>query len=87
MLQSLLMSPFPLVAIELIPDAEMGGFTAHIPGISAYGEGVTEEEAIADLKVGIQAFVEENGIEAALLRINAPSQLRTVNFGDLVAHG
>ncbi len=81
------MSVLPLVAIELIPDHDMGGFTAHIPDIPAYGEGATEEEAIADLKVGIQAFIEENGIEAALLRINSPSQLRTVNFGDLVAHG
>ncbi|MBI3331444.1 hypothetical protein HYZ99_00615 [Candidatus Peregrinibacteria bacterium] len=78
---------FPNVSIELIPDAEHGGFTAHIPDIPAYGEGETEEEAIADLKVGIQAFIEENGMEAALARINSPSQLREVNFGELVAHG
>ncbi|TSC58531.1 MAG: hypothetical protein Greene041619_541 [Candidatus Peregrinibacteria bacterium Greene0416_19] len=78
---------FPNVAIELIPDLEQGGFTAHIPDIPAYGEGETEEEAIADLKVGLQAFIEENGMQAALDLINSPSQLREMNFGELVAHG
>ena len=81
------MSPLPNVTVELIPDTEQGGFTAHIPDIPAYGEGETEEEAIADLKVGVQAFIEENGMDAALARINAPSRLREVNFGDLVTHG
>lgn len=55
------MTTLPYVAIELIPDPELGGFTARIPDIPAYGEGPTEEEAIADLKVGIQAYIEENG--------------------------
>lgn len=53
---------FPNVAIELIPDLEQGGFTAHIPDIPAYGEGMMKEEAIADLKVGVQLFMEENGM-------------------------
>lgn len=53
---------FPTVAVELIPDPEQGGFTAHIPDIPAYGEGMTKEEAIADLKVGVQLFMEENGM-------------------------
>ncbi len=81
------MIPLPNVAIELIPDTEQGGFTAHIPDIPAYGEGVTEEEAIADLKVGVQAFIEENGMEATLARLNSPTQLREMNFSDLVTHG
>lgn len=81
------MQSLPNVTIELIPDPEMGGFTAHIPDIPAYGEGLTEEEAIADLKVGVQAFIEENGMEATLARINTPSHLRQVNFGELVLHG
>ena len=37
------------LTVELIPDTELGGFTARVPDIPAYGEGVTEEEAIADL--------------------------------------
>lgn len=81
------MSPFPNVSIEIIPDPEQGRFTAHIPDIPAYGEGATAEEAIADLKIGVQAFIEENGMEATLARINAPSQLCEVNFGELVSHG
>ena len=39
-----------MITIELIPDLEEGGFTARIPDIAAYGEGETEDEAIADLK-------------------------------------
>lgn len=80
------MSPFPNVSIEIIPDPEQGRFTAHIPDIPAYGEGATTEEAIADLKIGVQAFVEENGMKATLARINEPSQLCEVNFGELVSH-
>ncbi len=77
----------PLIAIEFIPDTEMGGFTAHVPDIPAYGEGKTEEEALEDLKVGIQAFIEENGIEVTLARLNSPSKLKQVNFSELMPHG
>ncbi|MDO8493043.1 MAG: hypothetical protein Q7S19_00655 [bacterium] len=51
------------IAIELIPDKELGGFTARIPGVPAYGEGETEMLAIADLKEAIQAYVEAFGID------------------------
>ncbi len=81
------MSLLPIVTIELVPDLELGGFTAHVPNIPAYGEGKTEEEAIVDLKVGIQAYIDENGMEATLSCINSPSHLRKVDFGELVAHG
>lgn len=51
------------IAVELIPDPEQGGFTARIPDIPAYGEGDTEEEAIADLKEALILYVEEVGVE------------------------
>ena len=54
------------VTIELIPDPEEGGFTASIPDIPAYGEGETEEEAIADLKESLRAFIEAAGLDEAL---------------------
>lgn len=79
------MSPLPNVTIEFVPD-EVSGLTAHIPDIPAYGEGETKEEAIADLKVGVQAFIEENGMEATLARLNSPTELQEVNFGELVTH-
>ena len=81
------MSPLPIVTIVFIPDTEIGGFTAHIPNIPAYGEGETEEEAVADLKVGVQAYIEENGMEATLALLNSPSNMRAVDFGELVTHG
>ena len=34
------------VTVELTPDAELGGYTARLPDIPAYGEGETEEAAI-----------------------------------------
>ena len=42
------------LAIEIIPDPDEGGFTARVPDIPAYGEGLTEEEAIADLKEALR---------------------------------
>lgn len=74
------------LTVEIIPDAEQGGFTARVPDIPAYGEGETEEQAIADLKEALRAYVETFGLEDALARLNAPSCLRRldVELEDLV---
>ena len=61
------------ISIELTPDEEIGGFTAQIPGIPAYGEGKTEDKAIADLKEAVAAYVSAFGIEDALSRITRPA--------------
>ena len=61
----------PLI-VELIPDPELGGFTARIPDIPAYGEGETEDEAIVDLKEALRAYIEAFGIDDALARANVP---------------
>ena len=63
------------ITIELIPDTGLGGFTARIPDLPAYGEGKTEEKAIADLKQAIRAYIEAFGLEDALSRINSPTTL------------
>ena len=68
------------LTVELIPDPEEGGFTARVPDIPAYGEGETEEEAIADLKEALQAYIEAFGPEDALTRVNAPSALRQLSW-------
>lgn len=80
------MQDMPMVAIELIPDLEEGGFTARIPDVPALGEGATEEEAIEDLKVGLQLYIDEYGMEDALSRVITPSQIRSVRLSDLVTH-
>lgn len=49
------------LCVELIPDHEQGGFTARVPDIPAYGEGETEEEAIADLVEAIRGYIEAFG--------------------------
>ena len=67
------------LTIEIIPGDEIGGFTARIPDIPAYGEGNAEEKAIADLKEGLRVYIDTFGIEDALARVNAPSALRRLN--------
>ena len=56
--------------VEIIPDLEYGGFTARVPDIPAYGEGATEDEAVADLREAVAAYVEAFGMEDALARMN-----------------
>jgi predicted RNase H-like HicB family nuclease len=67
------------VTIELIPDPDQGGFTARLPDIPTYGEGETEDEAIADLKEALAGYVETYGLEDALSRITQPA-LRTIDL-------
>ena len=61
------------LVIEIIPDAEEGGFTARVPDIPAYGEGETEDEAIADLKQALQGYIETFGLADAMVRVNSPT--------------
>lgn len=57
------------LTVELIPDLEHGGFTARVPDIPAYGEGDTEDEAIADLREALRAYTETYGLG----RLNQPT--------------
>lgn len=68
----------PLI-VELIPDPEMGGFTARLPDIPASGEGETEDAAIADLKEAMRAYIEAFGIEDARARANIPLTVRQLD--------
>ena len=68
------------LTVELIPDPELGGFTARVPDIPAYGEGDTEEEAIGDLKQALCAYVEAFGLDDAMARLNPPSSLRRLDL-------
>jgi len=77
--------------VELIPDPEDGGFTARLPDIPAYGEGDTEEEAIADLQEAIREYIEAFGLADAQARISSPAlrqldwDLAELSRGDDVA--
>ena len=62
--------------VEVIPDPELGGLTARVPDIPAYGEGDTEEEALADLREALLTYVEAFGLDDALARVNRPVALR-----------
>lgn len=68
------------LTIELIPDPELGGYTARVPDIPAYGEGETEEEAIDDLKEALRAYVEAFGLDEATARLNPPSSLHQLDL-------
>ena len=65
--------------VEIIADEEQGGFTACVPDIPAYGEGETEEAAIADLKEALRAFIEAAGLDEALSRIRPRSVVRELD--------
>jgi predicted RNase H-like HicB family nuclease len=68
-----LMKGVPMsVTVELIPDPEQGGYTARLPDIPAYGEGETEEDAIADLREAIRGYIATFGIEDAKARLSSP---------------
>ncbi len=69
-----------MTTIELIPDAELGGFTARVPDIPAYGEGETEDEAIADLKEALRGYIETFGLNDALARLNSPAEIRHLEW-------
>ncbi len=66
--------------VEIIPDEEQGGFTARVPDIPAFGEGETEEEAIADLREALTGYIETFGLDEALSRVNRPSSLREMDL-------
>ncbi len=61
------------IPVEIIEDLEEGGFTARVPDIPAYGEGETEEEAIADLKEALEGYIDAFGLEDALARLSTPT--------------
>ena len=61
------------ISVELIPDPELGGFTARLPDIPAYGEGETEEAAIADLKEAVRGYIEAFGLDDALSCLSSPA--------------
>ena len=68
------------LTVELIPDPEVGGYTARAPDIPAYGEGETEEDAIADLKQALRAYIDAFGLDEAAARLNPPSSLRQLDL-------
>ena len=76
----------PIIAVELIPDPEHGGFTARVPDVPAYGEGKTEDEAIADLREALRGYIETFGLQDALRRVSSPSTIRHMdwNLADFV---
>jgi hypothetical protein len=69
-----------MVTVELIPDPDVGGFTARLPDIPAYGEGLTEEEAISDLRESIRGYIETFGLQDALNRLMVPTALRQLDW-------
>lgn len=64
------------IVIELIADLDEGGFTARVPDIPAYGEGATEDQAIADLKEAIRGYIQTFGLDDALARVSSPDVRR-----------
>ena len=60
------------IMIELIEDPDEGGFSARVPEIPVYGEGATEEQAVADLREGLKGYIQTFGLQDAMSRITSP---------------
>lgn len=70
----------PRLTVEIIPDLEVGGFTARLPDIPAYGEGETEAEALADLRAALQGYVAAFGLQDTLSRLTSPFAVRELDW-------
>ena len=70
----------PHLVVELISDPDLGGFTARIPDIPVYGEGETEDEAIADLKDALRGYISAFGLDDALSRLSVLSSTRHLDW-------
>jgi predicted RNase H-like HicB family nuclease len=68
------------LAVELIADPTEGGFTVRVPDIPAYGEGETEDAAIADLKEALRGYIATFGMDDKLQRLNSPIKVRFVEM-------
>jgi predicted RNase H-like HicB family nuclease len=72
------------ITVEIISDPELGGFTARVPDIPVYGEGDTEDAAVADLKLALTGYIETFGLDDALSRVVAPTLRKTTwNLAEL----
>ena len=49
-----------VLSVQFIPDPDEGGFTARIPGIAAYGEGETEQEASLALCEALRGYLADS---------------------------
>lgn len=56
-------STYILLSVQFIPDPLQGGFTAHIPGVAAYGGGETKQEASLALCEALRSYMDAFGRE------------------------
>lgn len=47
-----------LLSVEFISDTDQSGFTARIPGVAAYGEGETRQEASLALCEALRGYLD-----------------------------
>lgn len=75
--------------VELIPDPDHGGYTARLPDVPAYGEGETQDEAIADLQEAIRGYIETFGLRDVLDRLVEKVIVRQLdwNLDEMAAGG
>ena len=75
------------ITVEFILDPELQVYTARVPHIPAYGEGKTQEEALADLREALAGYIEAFGMEAALQRLSTPISVQhlDVSLADFAA--
>ena len=74
------------VPVHVEYDDETNLYSAYVPDIPGCGEGKTQDEAIADLKESLRAYIEARGIEKALSCIRPRAQVLELDLTE-VARG
>ncbi len=71
------------VTVHLEHDDEANLFSAFVPDIPGCGEGGTVDEAIADIKESLRAFIEARGIEKAISCIRPRAQVLELDLTEI----
>ncbi len=62
--------------VAFVYDSELRLWSAHIPGVGAYGEGKTRKTALDDLKKAIELYIESEGKTAFLEKLQPKAEYK-----------
>ena len=64
-----------VITVELVYDAGEELYLAWVPGLFAYGEGLTKDEAIRDLRRALRGYIQILGLEGIRNRVEGLVEL------------
>ena len=73
-----------MVSVTLSYDQDANQWAAWLPGVAAYGQGDTSQDALQSLREALTLYIEETGQETFLEHLDPPQQSLTLPLSDLV---